>query len=69
MKRPPDPSTVGIADDSVQGPEDDLHSQETVVIPSDHEKALPGHYRLIEMLAEVREMAVRYQCDLRLTDN
>src|SRR5678816_3059592 len=50
MKRPPDPSNVGIADDSVQGSDDDLHSQETVVIPSDHEQALPDHYRLIEMM-------------------
>ena len=25
--------------------------------------------RLVELLAEVREMAQRYQCDLRLTDN
>ena len=50
MSRAPDQPTVGLANDRIQRPEDDPHSQETVVIPSDHEKALPGHYRLIEML-------------------
>src|SRR5688572_3199773 len=50
MSRAPDQPTVGLANDSIQAEVNDPHSQETVVMDNDHEKALPGHYRLIEML-------------------
>jgi len=50
MKRTPDRPIRGLARDSDKAPGDDVGLPSTQILSNDCEKALPAHYRLIEMI-------------------